>query len=64
MYIAGYVTHTRASCIMRNVHKLVLESLYVLVGVPRRDRMCTHSRRDNHDMRSRNPMLIHSRNRA
>ena len=49
---------------MRNVHTLVLDSLYVLVGVPRRDRMCIHSRRDNHDMRSRNPMLIHSRNRA
>ena len=49
---------------MRNVHTLVLESLYALVGVPRRDRMYTHSRRDNHDMRSRNPMLIHSRNRA
>ena len=49
---------------MHNVRMLVLESLYALVGVPRRDRMCIHSRRDNHDMRSRNPMLIHSRNRA
>ena len=49
---------------MHNVHTLVLESLYALVGVPRRDRMRTHSRRDNRDMRSRNPMLIHSRNRA
>jgi len=51
---------------MRNVHTLVLESLYCLVGVPRRDHMMIHdlSRRDNHDMSSRSPTLIRNRSRS
>jgi len=42
---------------MHNVHTLVLDSLYVLVGVPRRDLAYVYmSRRDNRDMISRSPM--------
>ena len=61
MYIAGYVTHTRASCVMHNVHRLVLESLYALVDVPRRDRMCICSRRDNRDKNTRSHICTRSR---
>ena len=50
---------------MRNVHTLVLESLYALVGVPRRDlHICYTPRRDNHDMSSRSPTLIRNRSRS
>ncbi len=52
-------------CIMHNVHTLVLDSLYVLVGVPRRDPAYVYmSRRDNRDMISRSPTLIRNRSRS
>ena len=52
-------------CIMHNVHTLVLDSLYVLVGDPRRDlHICYMSRRDNRDMISRSPTLIRNRSRS
>ena len=43
-------------CIMHNVRRLVLDSLYDFSHDPRRD-LCMHmTRRDNRDKKSRSPM--------